>query len=378
MTVKNLFNKDIQYLVNVDLVDPTNDKLTLQLKYDKEAEEDPKNYEPKPAVPYGKIEIKGEETGLDNYTEYSYKVYAEAPAPEPQPDTPADNKDVLVNIWKQAITDAKAIIATNGKVTSKTSEEWGAMNKLQRIKHICDIQVVLLKELCKNEKVKIIIPAKSRGNCEGDKGMDYHKYLMKGDDLIENESIHGFGSETAKTQWGSDAQWGDDYEKYLQNKVKKGKSEGGLGKNAVMGCLKSKLSNQSIEEQLKNDIHEIYIWGANITNYRSGGGTGQASVVPKINNNNLFGLITTPYSEDLGLNDLNKLDKTPLEFIDDDQSCKYCIYGIPIVKSTQQQKGKPNKGTPTGNIVLKEVNNSGSVSSSSGQRIYAMFMDINL
>ena len=43
-----LFNKDIQYLVNVNLVDPTKDDVKLQLKYDKDAEEDPKiEYKPK-------------------------------------------------------------------------------------------------------------------------------------------------------------------------------------------------------------------------------------------------------------------------------------------------------------------------------------------
>jgi len=207
--------------------------------------------------------------------------------------------------------DLKTIVDNAIKNVEDTIEllpkqQWENYTVLERITYIVDIQINILKAI-KHEGVTIVIPTIKfdDGRCKNGNIVTFEG--NEGDEFLK----HGFAKGNARDQWGK-GNVGDS-EKWielLQNKINKDITLNGY-KLYTFGCI---INKDNVDELLKDEnINKyLFVWGANVTNYqidsKSTGG-GQAEPVigafkradgeGKDISKNLFGLITTPFGDDL-------------------------------------------------------------------------------
>jgi len=206
----------------------------------------------------------------------------------------------IKSLWIKAVKHVKSNIDT-------VKDNWGNISLLERMKHICGIQLELLKFLS-NNNVTIVIPSSNISSEDKNRGYDYGLTFMKtSTELNITPQGHGLGAHTAKSQWPDNQcqQQCKDYITYLQGNV----HPDNIGVNTKYAPLPSRQNKAGPIIASNNRIGKnmVFIWGANAYNYMKSakGASGQGGSVFEVLSDdinlmyNFCGLITTPYNQDL-------------------------------------------------------------------------------
>jgi len=210
------------------------------------------------------------------------------PPPPPPREVTSQIPPQLLNKWNTSIEQYK--ISLRNLFTPSSPRNDTFTNTYNRLVYIVNNQINLLKELSENG-VTIVLPAAENKDLE-----------------LVDDNKHDLAGFNAMGQWKNAVSTGfvgngpNKYKQYLQDNI----STSNIGPNSEFQQL-SKITAEKIRRDNDSGNFKIYVWGANIHNYTTGGrgGRGQAKTVfPIINGNpdlkcNFFGLITTPYGRNL-------------------------------------------------------------------------------
>jgi len=207
----------------------------------------------------------------------------------------------IKSLWIKAVKHVKS----NGNTVKGN---WANISLLERMKHICGIQLKLLKFLSSNN-VTIVIPSSNISSEDEKQGFEFGITFKDPDtDLNITKPGHGLGAGLARGQWTktpNPTTECDQFMTYLRDNV----HPDNIGGKTVYAPLPSRKNKAGTTIAINNRIGKnmVFIWGANVYNYKessSSAGNQGESVFEVLSENrslmyNFCGLITTPSDSDL-------------------------------------------------------------------------------